>query len=151
MSLGGSKFTVKSITIDGVDYTTKPIDASILGPRTEAVVTLTDKMTSVRGSVHDSRGPVTHAAVLLFPADRNMWTRYGLRPVRLRAAPLSGSSNFVIDGLPAGDYMAIAVSAELVTAWQDARFLERAAAHATRFTLQWGESRTLDLALAAIK
>jgi aromatic ring-opening dioxygenase catalytic subunit (LigB family) len=40
---------------------------------------------------------------------------------------------------------------EVVTAWQDARFLERAAAHATRFTLQWGESRTLDLALAAIK
>ena len=151
LGLGASKFTVKSITIDGVDYTTKPIDASLLGSKTEAVVTLTDKLTSVRGLVHDSRGPVTNAAVLVFPAERSMWRGYGLRPVRLRAAPLSGSSNFLIDGLPAGDYMAIAVSAQQVSAWQDAKFLERAAALATRFTLQWGEARTLDLSLAVIR
>jgi hypothetical protein len=151
MGLGAAKFTVKSITIDGVDYTTKPIDSSILGPKTEAIVTLTDKLTSVRGVVHDSRGPVMNAAVLIFPAERSMWKGYGLRPMRLRAAPLSGSSRFVIDGLPAGDYMAIAVSAQQVSAWQDARFLERAAAMATRFTLQWGETRSLDLTLAAIR
>jgi hypothetical protein len=151
MAQGASKFTVKSITIDGVDYTTKPIDSSILGPKTEAVVTLTDKLTSVRGSVHDSRGPVTNAAVLVFPAERNMWKGYGLRPARLRAAPLSGSSSFVIDGLPAGEYLAIAVPAQQVSAWQDTKFLERAAALATRFTLQWGESRSLDLSLAVIR
>jgi hypothetical protein len=151
MGLGASRFTVKSITIDGVDYTTKPIDASILGPRTEAVVTLTDKLTSVRGSVHDSRGPVTHAAVLLFPAERHLWSRYGLRPMRMRAAPLSGSSSFIIDGLPAGDYMLVAVAAHQVSAWQDPKFLERAAAVATRFTLQWGETRNLDLSLAVIR
>jgi hypothetical protein len=151
ISLGGSRFTVKSIAIDGVDYTTKPIEASILGPRSEAVVTLTDRLTTVRGSVHDGRGPVTNAAVLVFPAERIMWSRYGLRPARLRAAPLSGSSSFVIDGLPAGDYLAIAVGATQVSAWQDPKFLERAAAVATRFTLQWGEERSLDLSLAVIK
>ena len=151
MGLGASKFTVKSIRIDGADYTTKPIDASILGPRTEAVVTLTDKLTSVRGSVHDSRGPVTNAAVLLFPAERNMWSRYGLRPLRMRVAPLSGSSSFVIDGLPAGEYMVVAVAANQVSAWQDPKFLERAAAVATRITLEWGETRSLDLALAVIR
>src|SRR6185369_1865705 len=91
MGVGAAKFTVKSITIDGTDYTTKPIDASLLGPRSEAVVTLTDKLTSVRGVVHDSRGPVTNAAVLVFPVERSMWSRYGLRPIRFRAAPLSGS------------------------------------------------------------
>jgi hypothetical protein len=47
--------------------------------------------------------------------------------------------------------MAIAVSAQQVSAWQDAKFLERAAAVATRFTVQWGEARSLDLTLAAIK
>ena len=69
----------------------------------------------------------------------------------MRAAPLSGSSSFVIDGLPAGDYRAIAVAAHQVSAWQDPKFLERAAPLATRFTLQWGESRSLDLTLAVIK
>jgi hypothetical protein len=69
----------------------------------------------------------------------------------LRAAPLSGSSNFLIDGLPAGEYLAIAVSVQQVSSWQDARFLERAATMATRFTLQWGEARSLDLSLAVIR
>lgn len=151
ITLGASRFTVKSISIDGVDYTTKPIDASILGPRSEATVTLTDKLTTVRGSVRDSRGPVTDAAVLVFPADRTLWKGYGLRPSRLRAAPLSGSSSFMIDGLPAGDYLAIAVSAAQVSAWQNPQFLERAAALATRFTLQWGEERSLDLSLSVIR
>ena len=151
ITLGASRFTVKSITIDGVDYTTKPIDASLLTSRSEAQVTLTDRLTTVRGSVRDSRGPVIDAAVLVFPADRNQWKGYGLRPNRLRTAPLAGSSSFVIDGLPAGDYLAIAVSAAQVSAWQDPKFLERAAALATRFTLQWGEERGLDLSLSVIK
>lgn len=151
LGLGGSRFTTKSIVIDGVDYTTRPIDASALGPRSEVVVTLTDKLTSVRGAVHDSRGAVTSAAVLVFPADRDLWSRYGLRPTRLRSTPLSGSSSFIIDGLPAGDYLAIAVPASQVSAWQDQKFLERAAASGTRFTLQWGEVRTLDLSLVTVR
>lgn len=151
IALGASRFTIKSIVIDGVDYTTRPIDASVLGPRSEAVVTLTDKLTTLRGSVRDGRGPVIDAAVLIFPADRAQWSRYGLRPARLRAAPLAGSSSFSVDGLPAGEYMAVAVSTAQLTAWQDPRFLERAANAATRFTLQWGEARTLDLTLAAVK
>jgi hypothetical protein len=151
IGLGGTRFTIKSITIDGVDYTARPIDASVLGPRSEAIVTLTDKLTSVKGSVRDSRGPVTSGAVLIFPADRSLWSRYGLRPSRLRGVPLAGASSFLVDGLPAGDYFAIAVSPSHLSAWQDPKFLERAAALATRFTLAWGEDRALDLQLAVVR
>lgn len=151
LTLGASRFTVKSMTIDGVDYTTKPIDASLLTPKSEAQVTLTDKLTTVRGSVRDSRGAATNAAVLVFPSDPNLWKGYGFRPQRLRSVPLSGSSSFLIENLPAGDYMAIALSASQLSSWQDPRFLARAAAQATRFTLQWGEERALDLALSVIK
>ena len=151
LALGASRFTVKSMTIDGVDYTTKPIDASLLGPKSEAQITLTDKLTTVRGSVRDSRGPVTDAAVLVFPSDPTLWKGYGLRPQRLRSVPLSGSPSFLIENLPAGDYMAIALSASQLSSWQDPKFLTRAAALATPFTLQWGEERGIDLPLSVIK
>jgi hypothetical protein len=151
IGLGGNRFTVKSITIDGRDFTTKPIDASTLGPRSEAIVTMTDKLTTVKGSVRDGRGPVTDAAVIVFPADRNQWSRYGLRPNRLRGVPLSGTPAFLVDNLPAGDYFAVAVNLSQLGAWQDPRFLDRAAALATRFTLDWGEVKTLDLSLVAVK
>jgi hypothetical protein len=151
LTVGASRFTVKSIMIDGVDYTTKPIDASLLGPKSEAQVTLTDKLITLRGSVHDARGPVTSGAVFVFPADPALWKAYGFRPQRLRSAPLSGSSSFVIENLPAGDYMVIALPAGELSAWQDPRFLARAASAATRLTLQWGDERSLDLPLSVIR
>jgi hypothetical protein len=149
--MGGARFTIKSITVDGADYSHRPLDASALGPRSEVIITMTDKLITLRGSVRDSRGPVTDAAVLVFPVERDQWKRYGLTPARLRGLPLKGSAEFEARGLPAGDYFVVAVDPALVTKWQDPAFLEKAAAAATRVTLAWGDERSVDVTLARIK
>jgi uncharacterized protein YigA (DUF484 family) len=45
----------------------------------------------------------------------------------------------------------VAVDAAHVTAWQDPEFLDRAAAVATRVTLAWDETRTVDLNVVRIR
>lgn len=150
-TLGAGRFTIKSITVDGADHTYAPIDAAALGPKSEVIITMTDKLTTLRGTVRDDRGPATSAAVLVFPVERTQWKRYGLTPARLRGLPLTGSADFDVSGLPAGDYFVVAVDQALVTMWQDPAFLERAAAVATRVSLAWGDERVVDLSLVRIR
>jgi hypothetical protein len=144
-------FAIKSITIGGEDYTRTPFDPSVVRGLDDVVLTFTDRVTSVHGSVRDERGPVEAAAVIAFPAERNQWTRYGFSPARLQSTPLAGTSKYTIRGLPAGAYLLIAVDPSLVTAWQDPAFLDKAAALATRISLDWGAALTVDLQLARIK
>lgn len=147
---GADRYTLRSVTVDGVDYTRKPFDTSALTDRSEIVITLTDKLIEVHGSVSDETGPATDAAVLAFPVERNEWRGYGLTPQRLKSAPLAGTSTFSLTGLPAGDYFFIAVASTQVHAWQDPAFLEKAAAVATRVSLAWGESRQVDLRVVRV-
>lgn len=147
---GADRFTLRSVTVDGVDYTRKPFDTSTLTDRSELVITLTDKIIEVRGSVTDDTGPATDAAVLAFPVERNEWRGYGLTPQRLKSAPLVGTSTFSLNGLQAGDYFLIAVPSTQIHAWQDPAFLEKAAAVATRVSLSWGESRQVDLRVVRV-
>lgn len=147
---GADRFTLRSVTVDGVDYTRKPFDTSTLTDRSELVLTLTDKVIEVHGSVSDDTGPATDAAVLAFPVERNEWRGYGLTPQRLKSAPLVGTSAFSLTGLPAGDYFFIAVASTQIHAWQDPALLEKAAAAATRVSLAWGESRQVDLRVVRV-
>jgi hypothetical protein len=148
---GLARYAVKSITLDGVDITNKPLDASAIGPRSEVVMTLTDKMIVLSGNVHDDRGMAAGGAVLVFPVERDQWSRYGLTPLRIRAVPLAGTSEFSVSALPAGDYFVVAVEASQLSAWQNPGFLSRAAAVATRVTLQWGDARTLALTRVVVR
>lgn len=150
-SIGAGRFTIKSITIDGADHTYRPIDAAALGPKSEVIITMTDRLPTLRGSVRDDRGPATAAAVVVFPVEREQWKRYGLTPVRLRGASLQAGGTFELTGLPAGDYFVVAVDPALGTMWQDQALLEKAAAVATRVSLAWGEDRAIDLSLARIR
>lgn len=147
---GADRFIVRSVTVDGVDYTRKPIDTTVLTDRSELVITLTDKLIELHGTVSDDTGPAADAAVLAFPVERNEWRGYGLTPQRLKSVPLAGSPGFSLTGLPAGDYFVIAIPSAQMQAWQDPAFLEKAAAAATRVTLAWGEARSVDLRVVRV-
>jgi hypothetical protein len=149
VSSGADRYTMRSVTVDGVDYTRKPVDTSVLRADSELVITLTDKLTAVRGSVSDERGPATEGVVLAFPAERSEWRGYGLTPLRLQSSPVAGAT-FELKGLPAGDYFVVAVSAADARAWPDPAFLEKASAVASRLSLAWGEERPLDLRLVRL-
>jgi hypothetical protein len=152
MLSGGDVWTLKSLTANDRDYTRTPFDASTGRDVTNIVATFTDLTISVSGSVAAANGgAAAGAAVIAFPVERDQWTNYGYSPLRIKAAALSTSGGYTIRGLPAGDYYLVAVDPSLVNAWQDPKFLDAASRAATRVSLNWGDSATADLRMAAIK
>lgn len=114
----------------------------------DVVVTLTSRTAAVVGRVS---GLVDlPAAVIVFPADRRLWTDYGWRPARLRSTRSATNGAYSIDSLPAGDYFVVAVDPVHINAWTDPKFLESASTVATRTTLDWGGRATVDLVLREV-
>ena len=144
-------FTIKSISMAGEDYTHRPFDPATARGLDDVVITFTDRITRIEGVVRDQNGPIEQAAVIAFPVERDQWRGYGFTPPRLVSTPIAGTPDYRIPALPAGDYFLIAVDSSLVSAWQTPGFLEKAAALATRVTLEWGDTKTVDLQLARIK
>jgi hypothetical protein len=150
ITLGGG--VVKSIVWEGRDYTTQPFDASIGRDIDDVVITLTTKAVRLSGTVRTSQGAATDAAaVIAFPADPHQWTNYGFRPARIVSGLASSRGTFTLPSLPAGEYFLIAVGDSQLSAWQDPKFLEAAAPLATRVTLDWGDTKAIDLTLRTIK
>ena len=150
-SLGGA--LIKSIIWNGRDYTYTPFDTTGGRDITGIVVTLTDAAnTAVTGTVRELTGqPAAGAAVIVFPAERTQWSRYGVQPARLRAVAPSTTGVFTMRPLPAGDYFIIAIDGDSVEQWKDPKWLERASAVATKFTMAWGGRVTQDLVVAQVK
>lgn len=143
---------IKSITWNGRDYLDAPFDTTSGRDITGVVITLTDKVTTLSGAVRDRAGqPAANTAVIVFPADRARWSNYGLQPARIKSSAGSTSGNYSIRGLPAGDYLIVAVDDNLAGRWKEPAFLEAAARTATRLTLNWGDAQKLDLVLQEIK
>ena len=149
--LRASAGVVKSITWAGSNYSHRPFDTTAGSDIDGVVVTVTDQVVRFSGSVRDRSGvPVTSAAVLLFPAEREQWRRYGQQPARVRVVAVSSASRFVVDRIPAGDYFLIALDPG-VGPWPHPQFLEKAVLQATRVSIEWGETRTQDLVLQQVR
>jgi hypothetical protein len=138
-------FSVKRITLQGVDITDALLDVS--GQNVEGVeVLLTQRITRVSGNVTGVAGRREAAAVVIFPEDPSkIWprTRY------LRMARLETGNGFSVADLPPGRYLAVAV-AELESGEEtNPELLQRFRPAATPFTLAEGEERVLDLATSA--
>jgi hypothetical protein len=149
-SAGGGR--VKSVTWKGRDYTYTPFDASSGEDISGVIVTLTNKGIVLTGAVLDGRGlPAEGAVVIVYPVEREQWSNYGFQPERLKTVTTTNLGAFRFQSLPAGDYFAIAVGPDQVDGWKDPAFLDRASRAATRLTVTWGENKSLDLRLTAIK
>jgi hypothetical protein len=146
-----NKFTVKSITIDGSDYTDKALDVSRISRPDTVVITLTDNVTRLSGTVQTEQGTPAAAAVIVFPVERDRWMGYGFSPTRIRSVVVPPAATYEIVGLPAGDYHVVAVDQGLVSSWQDPAFLAKAAPAAARVTVDWGDAKTVPLKKAVIR
>ena len=139
--------TIKSITVGGQDFTHRPIDTTALPPGPlghEVVVTMTDELPEIAGILRTT-GATPLAAVIAFPVERDQWRRYGLTPTRIKSMAIDPNGGFRLRGLPAGEYFVVAVDLSQVNAWNDAAFLERAAAVGARVTIGWGETAQVTL------
>ena len=116
------------------------------------VVTFTDKLTELSGTIVDARGAAhTTAEVIAFPADSDIWKQGAFGTRRIRLTPATKFGTYAVSGLPPGQYFIVAVDEGATAEWQDPKFLERVQRGATRVTLTGGERKTQALTLAVVR
>jgi hypothetical protein len=143
-------WVVKSIAWNGRDYTNIPFDASSGADFDGVVVTVTDKVAGITGTARDAQGAVVGGSlVIAFPVERERWASYGLNPTRMRAVMADSAGAYRFTNLPAGDYYMMAIdhadAGADANAWRDPAFLDYAHQFAERVSLEWAETKTLDL------
>jgi hypothetical protein len=138
---------IKSMVHDGRDLFVAPLDVSDRQPIEGIVVTLTDRVTEISGLLLDqSRNPAPDFHILVFPADRRLWSlgRDRLRP----AVRPDGSGRYRITGLTPGDYLLAAVTELQPYDYADPAFLELILPGTVKVSLAEGEKKVQDVMLA---
>lgn len=149
---GAPAWAIKSIQWGGRDYLHTPFDATASPDLSDVVVTVTNALPVLSGSVRTNDGaPIVGAIVLAFPTDSSRWTEYGLMPVEIRTATPAASGIFRMPTLPAGEYYVVAFDTARSRSWQEAGFFAQAQRSATRISLDWGKTATVDLSVVRIQ
>jgi hypothetical protein len=148
----GGPGPIKSVMWQGVDHTYMPFDANGGTDFTDIVVTFTSQKAVLVGTVRDANNrPVSNSAVIVYPVDRRLWSRYGLNPPMIKSVMVSTNGTYQIQSLPEGDYYVIAVDASAVDAWHDSAFFDTARPAASQVTLTWGSQSLRDLTVAHVR
>jgi hypothetical protein len=142
---------LKSVTAGGVnvaDDVPLALSQSVDG----LVVTLTDHDTALSGTVRTATGANDlTASVVVFPADRRLWSDYGGSPRRWRAVRTGRLGDYRIGNLPAGEYLAVAIADADASGWQEPATLERLARLASHVQVAGGAAATLDLRTSVLR
>lgn len=140
---GGGQWTLKSVTIGGIDVTDTPVDLKP-GQNVENVtVVLSDRATEISGTVRDAKGAGAAAlTVIAFSTDEQHWRAQSRR---IQAARTDQSGTFRLRNLPPGDYLLIASDDVEQGEWFDPAYLEQARAGAKPMSISEGEKKTFDL------
>jgi hypothetical protein len=136
---------LRSIVADGRDATNEPVDlrdADI----TNVVITYTDKIAQVSGTVHAAQGAaiVSGSTVFMFPADyRSRIANADGR--RFRNAAVSKTGAYTFGLLTPGEYLVAALDVDDVPENRDTPFFDALSRVATHVTIGEGEKKTQDL------
>lgn len=104
---------------------------------------VTNVVTQVNGRLTDAEGKAnTDRTVLFFAAQREKWFD---RSRWIRAARPDQNGTFQLEGLPAGDYLAVALDYVQEGVWNDPEYLASLAQSAQKMTLRAGESSSVPL------
>jgi hypothetical protein len=139
-------WSLKSITLDGLDITDAPYDFRPGNNVTGLVITLTDRVTEITGSVRDGRGqPIADYVLVAFPDDTKLW---GAQSRFVQTTRPNQNGTFSIKGLPAGRYLAAVVPALENGLQNDPAVLEQLRPRARSFSLAEGQTLNLNLEMA---
>ena len=142
VNVASPEWRLKKITHNDIDVTDEALDFREKDVE-DVEITLTSKVTHVTGAVSDDKGPVIDCVVVIFASDPTKWIDRSRFVVMARAV----QGRFDARTLPPEDYLAVALPNVAGTEWMDPEFLQSIRPLATAFTLQEGESKTLDLKL----
>jgi len=134
---------LKAAEVDNTDMTDRVLD--LRGASHDVRVVLTDRVTQLDGSVTGDSRPAPDVDVVVFPDEPALWAF----PARhVRALKTAADGTFRVRGLPPHQsYFAVAVDYLDDGETQDPEFLEGLRDKATRFSIDYGESRSLALGL----
>jgi Carboxypeptidase regulatory-like domain len=138
-------WSIRSVRVNGVDVTDAGIEFKPNEDISGVEVELTNKVTTVSGTVKTSRGELAKDyTAVVFAQDKEKWignSRYQ------SAGRPDQDGRFKITGLPPGEYYVVAVDRLEPGQSGDPDFLERARSRAVSLTLREGETKTLELSL----
>ena len=136
---------LKSAVLDGVDIADVPVHVRAGQDLAGLVVTITNRVSELSGTVIDRAGrPTGGFPIVVFAAQRVYWTA-GSR--RVQQARPSSDGWFKVSGLPAGEYYVAAVTELEPADLADPAFLEQLAAAAFKIILADGEKKQQDVKL----
>jgi hypothetical protein len=140
---------LKAVMLDAEDVTDSGIEFTPGRSYDGLQIIFTRKTTDLSGLVSDDRGrPVLDATVVIFPANRELWT-YTSRYMRTARPDTNG--RYSIKSLPpSDDYLIIAVQNLEQGQGGDPEFLSRAAEEAKRLSLTEGETKAFDIRLSRL-
>lgn len=138
-------WVVKSIVHDGRDITDAPLKAGS-GDALSGATIIIARAATVTGQLTDDRGaPLPDGTIIVFAAEAEKWfedSRF------TRTARPDQQGRYQISGLPAGEYLAVALGYVEDRMWNDPDYLESIRRYAQRFRLLEAESLSVPLRLA---
>jgi protocatechuate 3,4-dioxygenase beta subunit len=130
--------------LNGKDVSSGPL--SITSDLDGIVIVLTDRPSELSGTVRAANGNIDpDAAVILFPADKALWTSMPSFTRRMRMVRATEDGTFLMRGIPAGDFILAAIPEEEAADWQDPRVLDRLMPGGARVTINVGDKKMHDL------
>ena len=140
---------IKSAMVNGVDALDQPFELSAenIG---NVVITATDRQTGVSGTVTGRSGAGVEGTVIIFPAAYREWIARGMPQRVLRNVRAQPTGAFSIMGLPARDYLMVAVTDPNITDLQNPMVYDSLARAATSVTLIEGDTKSVSLKLAQV-
>jgi hypothetical protein len=142
-------FAPSGWTFHGVFRNGRPVPDDVVELQTSDLTDIelvySRKATRIYGSIADAAGtPDYQTDVVVFPADTAVWREGIMNNRRVKSVHATSEARFDVD-LPPGDYYVAAVSAHVMTDWQDPGFLERLIRGATKITLADGDEKSVAL------
>lgn len=139
---------LRAILQNGRDIADTPMEMRSGEDLSGLQVVLTDKIGSVSGQLVDDKGAaVEDGTVIVFADDSAKWSENS-RFVRSTRPDQSGK--YQLRGLPAGEYLAVAVDYVQDGMWNDPEYLESLRRYAQRVTLGEGDARSATLKLVSV-
>jgi hypothetical protein len=140
-------WAVEAILQDGVDVTDRIFDPRGDQALNDIQIVITNKVNTVAGLLTDDKGaPTTDGTIVLFANEAEKWSEDSRF---VRSARPDQQGKFQIKGLPAGDYLAVAIDYIEDGMWNDPEYLESIRRYGERIRLGDAGSQALALKLVS--
>ena len=140
-------WSIRAVRYRGTDVTDSGIEFRPSEDVADIEVELTNRVTDVSGLVTNTKGEaVRDYSIVVFPRDREKWTpnsRY------MRTTRPDQDGRYKVNGVPPGEYLVIALDYLDTNEWNDPEFLDRVRSKATSFSVNEGETKSVDLRITS--